>query len=148
MSSRVRRGGAVRSADQARVSGPRQGLRIGDRVAHGGGQAALVCEIDLGEFAGGDGHDILFGRHGPRQPRPVHLDHELLALDVEGKRLAVAHLAKPAGEHTCGDVLDSKLAMTQCDVGCDGHAGTIPLLMRRLFDYATKRRSNTRCFPA
>ena len=101
-------------------------LRSGHRVPHGCGHAALVGEIDVGEPAAGDGHDVLGLWEGPGQAWPVHLDDEHLLFDMEREAAAIAYLAKSAGVKTSGDVLDSKLSVTQFPVCGEGHQGTIP----------------------
>jgi hypothetical protein len=72
-------------------------LRGGYRVPHGRGHAALVEQIDVGEPAGGGGHNILGLWDGSRDPRPVDLDDQHLLFEVERKGATVPYSAKPTG---------------------------------------------------
>jgi hypothetical protein len=103
-------------------------LGQGDRVAHGGGQAALVGDVDIADVAPQAGHDVFGLRNRTAAPRPVYLDQKQLTFDPESKAPAVTDLPEPAGEHLVRensqpDVLDSKLWLRGIAIAAGAHTG-------------------------
>src|SRR6201996_7126293 len=78
-------------------------LGEGDRVTHGGGQAALVGDVDVDDVVPQGGGDVFGLWHRAAQPGPVDLDEKPLAFDPECETAAVADLTETAGQHLGGE---------------------------------------------
>src|SRR6202034_2662246 len=69
-----------------------QGNRVADRCA----QAALVGDVDVDDIAPRRGDNVFGLRNRTSEPRPIHLDQQLLPFDAERETSAVADLTETA----------------------------------------------------
>jgi hypothetical protein len=107
----------------------RHGYRGTHPVAHRGGEATLVSQIDPEHAAAREGNHVLGLRHGAGQARPVHLDHEGAVFDVEGEATTVSDLAEPARVDPGGDVLENELRPDGFTTRGQCHGANIPAVM-------------------
>src|SRR3984957_10480793 len=88
----------------------------GDRVTDRRSQAALVGDVHVDDIAPGRGDNVFRLRDRTFEPRPIHLDQQLLTFDAERETSAVADLPETAGQDLGGEdaqphVFDSKLSV-------------------------------------
>lgn len=106
------------------------GLRISYRVADGGNEAARVGDVDAAQPSGGCGDHVLGVRHRTGEPRPVHLDHQLMVFGVKRETAAIADTTKTVGVDARGHILDEELLARTLTVGGESHGATIPSRVR------------------